>query len=186
MAFYKPYDVVSQFTSEEEKHNLSEFGFPPLVYTLGRLDSDSEGLLILTDDTRLNDLLLNPVNEHARVYLAQVEHIPSEESLRRLQSGVLIKGHATKPCKAERLNEEPCLPPRTVPIRFRKNIPTCWIRLTLTEGKNRQVRRMTAAVGHPTLRLVRWSIGGLALDCLDLEPGQWRELEKAQVISMLS
>ena len=184
LAFFKPYDVVSQFTSNEEQHNLSEFGFPPLVYALGRLDSDSEGLLVLSDDTRLNNLLLNPVNEHARTYLAQVENIPSEEALNRLRAGVMIKNQKTKPCKAELLDEEPDLPPRTVPIRFRKNIPTCWIRLTLTEGKNRQVRRMTAAIGHPTLRLVRWSIGGLALDSLRLEPGQWHKLDKAQVISL--
>ena len=182
IAFFKPFDVVTQFSpAEGEQETLANFGFPPDVYPIGRLDADSEGLLILSDDTRLNNALLDPEFEHERTYWAQVDNIPAESALGELRRGVVIQGRKTKPCRARRLEEEPQVPPRSVPIRVRKNIPTSWISLTLTEGKNRQVRRMTAAVGHPTLRLIRWSIGTLTLGDLDLQPGEWTELELDEV-----
>lgn len=180
-AFYKPFDVLSQFTQEHPSHRtLAEFGFPPHVYAIGRLDRDSEGLLLLSDEAKWNDRLLNPRHAHPRSYHAQVEGAVSDEALRQLRSGVDLKEFRTLPCQAQRLETEPAHPPRHPPIRFRKNIPTSWIELTLTEGKNRQVRRMTAAVGFPTLRLVRVSIGGLYLSDLKLEPGQWRELTRPE------
>lgn len=182
LAFFKPFGVVTQFSEAEgENETLADFGFPPDVYPVGRLDSDSEGLLILTDDTRLNGKLLDPVNAHEREYWAQVENVPDQAALSKLRNGVLVQGRRTQPCRAELVAGEPSLPPRTVPIRFRKNIPTAWLKLRLTEGKNRQVRRMTAAVGFPTLRLVRYAIGSFTLDDLNLEPGYWRELEHSEV-----
>ncbi len=183
LAFFKPFNVVTQFTPPEndQQESLANFDFPKDVYPVGRLDSDSEGLLILSDDTRLNNALLDPENEHERTYWVQVDHEATEAALDELRRGVLVQGRKTKPCRAHRISGEPDLPPRTVPIRIRKNIPTSWISLTLTEGKNRQVRRMTAAVGHPTLRLVRWSIGSLTLGDLKLAPGEWTELELDEV-----
>lgn len=182
LAFFKPFDILCQFSpGEPGQRTLAEFDFPPDVYPVGRLDTDSEGLLILTDDTRMNKALLSPEYMHERTYYAQVDNIPSEDALDRLRNGVIIQGRETLPCRAEALLGEPALPPRSVPIRFRKNIPTSWISLTLTEGKNRQVRRMTAAVGHPTLRLVRWSIGNVTLGDLELQPGEWLALEPSQV-----
>lgn len=181
LAFYKPFDVLSQFTQEHPSHRtLAEFGFPPRVYAIGRLDRDSEGLLLLSDEAKWNDRLLNPRHAHPRTYHAQVEGEVGDEALRRLRSGVDLREFRTLPCQARRLEAEPAHPPRNPPIRFRKNIPTSWLELTLTEGKNRQVRRMTAAVGFPTLRLVRVSIGGLDLAALGLEPGRWRELTRAE------
>jgi len=177
LAFYKPFDVLSQFTQEHPSHRtLAEFDFPPRVYAIGRLDRDSEGLLLFSDEAKWNDRLLNPRYAHPRTYHAQVEGEISEEALRILRSGVDLKEFRSLPCQARRLEAEPSHPSRDPPIRFRKNIPIRWLELTLTEGKNRQVRRMTAAVGFPTLRLVRVSIGGLKLTDLGLEPGQWREL----------
>ena len=173
--FYKPYLVLSQFTSEDEKKCLKDFGpFPNDVYPVGRLDYDSEGLLLLTNDNQVRHRLLEPKYEHPRTYLVQVERIPTEEALEQLRIGVLIEGQKTKPADVHLLNEEPQLPERIPPIRFRKNVPTAWIELTLREGRNRQVRKMTAAVGFPTLRLVRskiagWSIGGM-------KPGEWKEV----------
>ncbi len=182
LAFYKPYDVLSQFTQEHPSHRtLAEFGFPPSVYPIGRLDRDSEGLLLLSDEAKWNDRLLNPRHAHPRTYHAQVDGAVSDAALRQLRSGIDLKEFHTLPCQARVLDVEPGHPPRNPPIRFRKNIPTSWIELTLTEGKNRQVRRMTAAVGFPTLRLVRVSIGGLQLADLGLEPGQWRELTGPEV-----
>lgn len=176
LAFFKPYNVLTQFSAGAEGHHtLAEFGFPADVYPVGRLDSDSEGLLVLSDDTRLNGALLDLENKHERTYWSQVENVPSDSALDQLRRGVIVQGRKTKPCRVERIEGEPELPPRTVPIRFRKNIPTAWISLSLTEGKNRQVRRMTAAVGHPTLRLVRWSIGSVTLAELQLQPGQDRK-----------
>jgi 23S rRNA pseudouridine2457 synthase len=140
------------------------------------LDADSEGLLLLSDEPELNQRLLHPRHAHAREYWVQVECIPGPEALRALGSGVTITGHRTRPCQARRLDPPPELPPRTPPIRFRKSVPDCWIALKLGEGKNRQVRRMTAAVGHPTLRLVRVRIGQLRLNQLGLAPGQWKVL----------
>jgi 23S rRNA pseudouridine2457 synthase len=183
IAFNKPYGILCQFSKPDNspKETLAKFHFPPDVYSVGRLDFDSEGLLIITDDPRLNDHLLNPIRGHRRQYLAQVENVPDEKALATLVKGVVIEGRQTMPAGAELLNVEPELPQRAVPIRERKNIPTAWIRLTLTEGKNRQVRKMTASVGCPTLRLVRVAIGSLSIFELKLVPGQWRLLTHSQV-----
>jgi 23S rRNA pseudouridine2457 synthase len=177
LAFNKPFGVVCRFTPDGSPHRtLAEFGFPAGVYPLGRLDADSEGLLLLSDEPGWNERLLHPRHAHAREYWAQVERLPSPEALRRLGGGLIIGGRLTLPCHARRLEPQPAMPPRDPPIRFRKSVPDCWIALELVEGRNHQVRRMTAAVGHPTLRLVRARIGGLRLDQLGLAPGQWREL----------
>ena len=148
---------------------------PKNVYSIGRLDADSEGLLLLSDETALNQQLLNPRHGHAREYWVQVERIPTAGALDQLGQGLEIQGRRTRKCRAWVLEPQPLIPDRTPPIRFRKRVPTCWIALELTEGKNRQVRRMTAAIGHPTLRLIRVRIGKLRLP--DLEPGTWRELD---------
>ena len=174
IAFHKPYGVLSQFTSDgSPNRTLAEFGFPAGVYPLGRLDADSEGLLLLSDEPGLNNRLLDPRHGHRRTYWVQVERVPSAEALTQLARGGLdIQGHRTRPCRAWRLDPQPEVPPRDPPIRFRKNVPDCWIALELVEGKNRQVRRMTAAVGHPTLRLLRVAIEGIGLE--GLAPGTWR------------
>ena len=179
IAFHKPYGVLSQFTPEPGSayRTLAEFGFARDVYPIGRLDADSEGLLLLSDEPALNARLLRPENAHARRYWVQVERVPTEETLRTLARGVTIQGYTTLPGRAWRLDPPPNVPPRDPPIRVRKNIPDCWIALELTEGKNRQVRRMTAAVGHPTLRLLRVRIGTLDLP-EDLRAGQWRVLDE--------
>lgn len=172
LAFHKPYGVLSRFTPDGSNHRtLADFGFPKNVYPLGRLDADSEGLLLLSDEPGLNTRLLDPEAGHPRTYWAQVERIPSDPALQELARGVEIAGRTTLPCRAWRLDPQPNLPPRDPPIRFRKNVPDCWIGLELTEGKNRQVRRMTAAIGHPTLRLIRMRIGGY--DMGHLGPGKW-------------
>ncbi len=179
LVFNKPYGILSQFTKQEPEHRtLAEFGFPKEVYPIGRLDWDSEGLLLLSDEKEWNDFLLNPRHEHERTYHAQVEGLAREEAMKELQKGVLIQGVKTKPCKAGLL-ADPGYPPRNPPIRVRLSISTSWIELKLTEGKNRQVRRMTAAVGLPTLRLVRAAIGGLQPS--DLELGKWRELKSSEI-----
>ncbi len=184
IAFNKPFGVVSQFTPEQPaQRTLKEFGFPKYVYPIGRLDADSEGLLLLSDEGDLVELLLNPSHTHPREYWAQVERVPSAEALRSLERGVVIQGRKTLPARVWVLDPQPELPPRNPPIRFRKTVPTCWIAIELVEGKNRQVRRMTAAVGHPTLRLVRVRIGHFRLG--GLMPGQWRILtseDRAQVL----
>ena len=175
IAFNKPYGFLSQFTSDgSPNRTLADFGFPKNVYPIGRLDSDSEGLLLLSDEAELNQKLLHPRHAHEREYWAQVERIPSTEPLRKLESGVVIQGRKTKRCRAWVLEPQPEVPPRDPPIRFRKTVPTCWIGLELIEGKNRQVRRMTASIGHPTLRLMRVRIGEFRLG--DLVPGKWRQL----------
>ena len=228
IAFHKPYGVVSQFTSDgSPNRTLAEFGFPKNVYPIGRLDADSEGLLLLSNEPELNERLLHPRHAHEREYWAQVERIPTPEVLQKLSRGVIIQSRKTLPCRAwllapqpETMREpstardngkssnqptpnpskagsktmNPCrefpsleesgvgsvpmLPLRTPPIRFRKTVPTCWIGLELVEGKNRQVRRMTAAIGHPTLRLVRVRIGGLRLR--NLPAGSWKVLGAEQ------
>lgn len=178
-AFYKPYGVLSQFTPEGGHDGLKSFGFPPDVYAAGRLDHDSEGLLLLTDDGKFIKKLLDPKFAHPRSYLAQVDGSVTPQALKQLENGVVIGGYKTKPCRAEAVDMPPDLPERVPPIRYRKNIPTSWIRLTLTEGKNRQVRRMTAAVGFPTLRLVRVCIGKLTLD--GLQPGTWRPVSRGDI-----
>lgn len=172
---YKPYGVVSRFTPEGAWLSLKPFGpFKPGVYPIGRLDADSEGLLFLTDDTFLTHRLTDPAFEHPKTYVVQVDRVPDEHALAQLRAGVLIEGKMTRPAGARLLTQEPVFPPRPVPVRFRKNVPTAWIELILREGRNRQVRKMTAAVGHPTLRLIRTRVGDFTLD--GLEPGQSREL----------
>ncbi len=176
LAFHKPYGVLSQFTPDiPGQRTLAEFAFPPGVYPLGRLDLDSEGLLLLSDESGLNSRLLNPEHAHWRRYAAQVEGIPGDAALARLREGVEIQGRRTLPARAWNMDAGPAVPPREPPVRFRKNIPTSWLALELHEGRNRQVRRMTAAAGFPTLRLIRVRIGLFDLDP-DLAPGQWREI----------
>ena len=150
------------------------FGFPKDVYPIGRLDADSEGLLLLSDEPELIDHLLNPRHAHRRTYWVQVERIPAAEALATLERGLVIQGEQTLPCRARLLDPQPAVPPRDPPIRVRKNVPDCWLELELIEGRNRQVRRMTAAVGHPTLRLIRAKIGGFELG--ELSAGKWLEL----------
>lgn len=175
IAFNKPYGVLSQFTPDGSPNRpLVEFGFPKDVYPIGRLDADSEGLLLLSDEAGLNTRLLHPRNAHEREYWAQVERIPTPEALLQLSKGVVIQGHKTLPGKIWMLEPQPQVPPRDPPIRFRKSVADCWIGLELVEGKNRQVRRMTAAIGHPTLRLMRVRIGQFMLG--DLVAGKWKEL----------
>jgi 23S rRNA pseudouridine2457 synthase len=185
LAFHKPYGVLSQFTHDGSPHRpLAEFHFPKDVYPLGRLDADSEGLLLLSDEPGWNERLLHPRHSHGRIYWAQVERVPSRDALEQLSRGVRVQERRTLPCRAWRLDPQPEVPPRTPPIRFRKNVPDCWIGLELVEGKNRQVRRMTAAIGHPTLRLLRVRIGRFELG--SLPAGTWRELtadERALVIT---
>jgi len=180
IAFHKPYGVLSQFTPDGSPNRpLAEFGFPPKVYAIGRLDADSEGLLLLSDEAAWNDRLLHPRHAHEREYWAQVERIPTRESLDQLQRGVMIQDHKTLPCRAWLLEPQPTLPPRNPPIRVRKSVADCWLGLELVEGKNRQVRRMTAAIGHPTLRLLRWRIGKFILG--NLPAGEWRILSAAEL-----
>jgi 23S rRNA pseudouridine2457 synthase len=179
IAFHKPYGVLSQFTSDgSPNRTMAEFGFPKEVYAIGRLDADSEGLLLLTDEPGLNTRLLHPTRGHERRYWAQVERVPTHEALKQLARGVVIQGYKTLPGNAWMLDPQPAVPPRDPPIRFRKSVPDCWIALQLIEGKNRQVRRMTAAVGHPTLRLMRVRIGQFELG--ELRAGKWIELDADQ------
>jgi 23S rRNA pseudouridine2457 synthase len=174
--FNKPFGVLSQFTdrgTQTQRPTLSNHLNLPGVYPAGRLDLDSEGLLLLTDDGRLQARIADPKFKMAKTYLVQVEGDPDESRLDRLRRGVELKDGLTRPAEAERI-AEPSLWPRDPPVRFRKTVPDCWLKLTIREGRNRQVRRMTAAVGLPTLRLVRWSIGEWTVECL--EPGRWREI----------
>ena len=174
--FNKPFGVLPQFTdrgSPSPRPTLSDFIAVPGVYPAGRLDMDSEGLLLLTDDGRLQARIADPQFKMAKSYLVQVEGDVVQASLDALRRGVSLKDGRTLPAEATRI-DEPQLWPRDPPVRFRKTVPDCWIRLTIREGKNRQVRRMTAAVGHPTLRLVRWSIGEWTVE--GIAPGEWREL----------
>jgi 23S rRNA pseudouridine2457 synthase len=179
---FKPYDVLTQFTDEAGRATLKDFVPVPGVYPVGRLDRDSEGLLLLTDDGPLAHRLTDPRFEHPRTYLVQVERVPSPGAIATLRRGLDLKDGPTRPAEVTLLDEPPALPDRPVPIRFRKNVPTAWLRLTLREGRNRQVRRMTAAVGHPTLRLVRVAIGPIALG--DLAPGQWRDLTPVELAAL--
>lgn len=185
IAFNKPYGVLSQFTADgSPNRTLADFQLPRGIYPIGRLDADSEGLLLLSDEAALNERLLHPRNVHPRTYWVQVERIPTADALQRLERGILLQGSKTRPCRALILNPQPEVPHRDPPIRFRKSVPDTWLELTLTEGKNRQVRRMTAAIGHPTLRLIRVAIGKLALP--NLRPGIWRELSLADRELILS
>jgi 23S rRNA pseudouridine2457 synthase len=186
LAFNKPWGVLSQFTKEHESHRtLSEFGFPKGVYPIGRLDADSEGLLLLSDEAHWNQRLLRPEHAHQRTYHAQVERVATPEALEQLCRGVKLPDFTTLPCEARLLDPAPDHPPRVPPIRARKSVPTSWIELKLVEGKNRQVRRMTAAVGFPTLRLIRVGIGELALADLHLAPGKWCRLDEKQSAMVL-
>lgn len=179
IAFHKPYGVLSQFTQDgSPNRTLAEFGFPKNIYPIGRLDADSEGLLLLSDEAALNQKLLHPHAGHPRIYWAQVENIPTPENLLRLEKGVIIQGHKTLPCHTCLLEPQPDVAPRIPPIRERKSIPTAWIGLELVEGKNRQVRRMTASIGHPTLRLIRVRIG--KFDLGTLPAGKWKELSNSE------
>jgi 23S rRNA pseudouridine2457 synthase len=180
IAFNKPFAVLSQFSSDQSPNRtLAGFGFPPGVYPVGRLDADSEGLLILSDQPEWNARLLRPGQGHEREYWVQVEGVATPEKLQRLSSGVVIQGRATLPSVARALEPAPDFPPRNPPIRSRKTVPDCWLSIILREGRNRQVRRMTAAVGLPTLRLVRVRIGKLELK--DLAPGAWRLVQGSEI-----
>lgn len=170
--FNKPYGVLCQFTDADGRPTLADFIELPGVYAAGRLDRDSEGLLVLTDDGRLQHQLTDPRHKRPRSYLVQVEQVPDADALQALRRGVRLKDGITRPAEVD-LIDEPALWPRNPPVRYRKAIPTQWLRMTLREGRNRQVRRMTAAVGYPTLRLVRWQLGDWTLT--GLNPGQWRK-----------
>jgi 23S rRNA pseudouridine2457 synthase len=175
----KPYGILTQFTDANDRQTLgSLYKFPKDVYPVGRLDMDSEGLLLLTNDKMLTDYLLNPKQKHDREYLAQVEGIPTKDALKQLAEGIIIEGKKTLPAKVK-LIAEPNIPPRTPPIRERKTIPTSWISLILVEGRNRQVRKMTAAVGYPTLRLIRVRIKNILLG--KLKPGEVRDLTEKEI-----
>lgn len=195
IAFHKPYGALSQFTADGSANRpLAAFGFPKDIWPIGRLDADSEGLLLLSDDAGLNEKLLHPRHAHQREYWAQVERIPSPEELKKLERGIVIQGRKTLPCRAWTLDPQPLaanaaarsnlsarpamIPPRDPPIRFRKSVADCWIGIEVREGKNRQVRKMTAAIGHPTLRLIRVRIGNFWLG--DLPPGQWKILSSSE------
>ncbi|MEK6605541.1 MAG: pseudouridine synthase [Nitrospirota bacterium] len=182
LAFYKPYGVLSCFTDPEGRSTLADFIQVPGVYSAGRLDYDTEGLLVLTADGALAHCITDPRHKLPKVYLVQVERVPDDAALALLRRGVLLKGRRTKPADVELLSDAPDLPPRPVPIRFRKSVPTAWLQVTLREGQNRQVRRMTAAAGHPALRLVRIAVGPVTLG--DLQPGQWRELKGTEVAGL--
>ena len=187
IAFNKPYGVLPCFTDPAGRPTLADYVAIPGVYAAGRLDLDSEGLMLLTSDGTLTHRITDPQHKLPKVYLVQVERFPNEEALEQLRKGVVLNGKRTRPAEVRLLPDNPQLPDRSVPIRFRKNVPTAWLEITLREGLNRQVRRMTAAVGHPTLRLVRIAIGPIELG--DLQPGQWREVsgrEVAQINAVVS
>jgi pseudouridine synthase len=171
LKLWKPFGVLTKFTDQEGRPTLADHCDVPNVYPIGRLDLDSEGLLLLTDDGALSHRLTDPKFDHPKTYWAQVERVPDKTAIAALQRGVVLKDGPTKPAVARLLDAEPDLPPRDPPVRFRLTVPTAWIELTITEGRNRQVRRMTASVGHPTLRLVRARIG--SVDLVGLGPGDW-------------
>lgn len=177
--FNKPYGVLSQFTSEGGAKSLSEFNLPKDVYPAGRLDKDSEGLLLLTNDGPLIEKLLNPISNKPKTYWVLVERIPSKDELSQLRQGLKIEDYVTKPCHAEIITPQPLIPPRDPPVRFRKNVQDVWLEIRIVEGKNRQIRKMTAAIGHPTLRLIRTQIINLTLNTL--QPGQWREINRHDI-----
>lgn len=179
LVFNKPYGVLPCFTDPAGRSTLADFVAVPGVYAAGRLDRDSEGLMVLTSDGALAHTITDPRHHLPKVYLAQVERVPDDAAVKRLRQGVLLKGTSTRPAEVQVLSAAPALPDRPVPIRFRKSVPTAWLRITLHEGMNRQVRRMTAAVGHPAVRLIRIAIGPVVLG--DLQPGHWRELTSREL-----
>ena len=183
LLFCKPYKVLSSFTDPEGRPTTGDFVAVPGVYAAGRLDYDSEGLMLLTSDGKLAHRITHPKYKLKKVYLVNVENIPDEAALRQLRQGVLIQNKQTRPAGIELLPTPPDLFPRSTPIRYRKNIPTAWLKVTLVEGRKRQIRRMTAAVGHPTLRLIRVAIGPLHL--ANLTPGEWRDLTSAELEKLL-
>ncbi len=178
LIFHKPYRVLSSFTDPEGRPTVGDYVDVPDVYAAGRLDYDSEGLMLLTSDGKLAHRITHPRYKLAKVYWVQVEDMPTDQALAQLRRGVVVKGKRTRPAQAERLAEPPAIFPRHPPIRDRADIPTAWLQITLREGRKRQVRRMTAAVGYPTLRLIRVAIGPITL--ADLAPGQWRDLSRAE------
>lgn len=178
--FNKPYGVLSQFRAKDDQLTLADYLQQPDIHPAGRLDKDSEGLLVLTNDGRLQHRIAHPKHKAAKVYWVQVEGIPDAKALARLSRGVRLKDGLTRPAKVK-LMAEPPIWPRHPPIRYRASIPTRWLELTLSEGRNRQVRRMTAAVGHPTLRLIRYQIGDWTLD--GLQPGEWKVIQSAATMA---
>ena len=179
VAFNKPYGVLPCFTDAQGRPTLADYVTIPEVYAAGRLDLDSEGLMLMTSDGTLAHHITDPLHKLPKVNLAQVERIPSYEALGQLREGILFNGKRTRPAEVRLLTDDPKLPDRPVPIRFRKSVPTAWLEITLRDGLNRQVRRMTTAVGHPTLRLIRIAIGPIALR--DLQSGQWLELANSEI-----
>jgi 23S rRNA pseudouridine2457 synthase len=177
--FHKPYGVLSQFTPENGAPSLADFNLPRDVYAAGRLDKDSEGLLLMTDDGPLIERMLNPKSNKQKTYWVLVERIPSEQSLEAFRKGLKIQDYLTRPCEVKILAPQPEVPPRDPPVRFRKSVQDIWIEVKITEGKNRQVRKMTAAIGHPTLRLIRVKIASLELG--NLKPGEWREISGKEI-----
>ena len=174
IVFHKPYDVLPCFTDPEGRPTLADYIDVPGVYAAGRLDRDSEGLMILTSDGALAHRITDPQHKWPKVYWVQVERMPDDAALERLRHGMILKGTRTRPAKVRLLLPEPTVPDRSVPIRFRRTVPTAWLEIVLHEGMNRQVRRMTAAVGHPALRLLRVAIGPVMLG--DLAAGRWRTI----------
>ena len=177
--FHKPYGVLSQFTPEDGARALNEFALPKDVYPAGRLDKDSEGLLLLTDDGALIEKLLNPKNEKPKTYWVLVERVPSEEALQKLREGLRIEDYTTRPCQVKILDPQPEVPLRDPPVRVRKTVQDVWLEIRIVEGKNRQVRKMTAAIGHPTLRLIRKKIANLELGHLPI--GEWMEIPRSEI-----
>ncbi len=182
LRFWKPYGVLTQFTDSEGRPTLADYIPIKDVYSAGRLDYDSEGLLLLTNNGALAARLTHPRYAHPKTYLVQVERVPSEADLDRLRVGIQLKDGLTRPAKVRLLETPPDLPERTPPIRYRASVPTAWLHITLTEGRKRQIRRMTAAIGCPTLRLVRVAIGSITLD--GLRVGEYRELSRAQIAAL--
>lgn len=182
LLFYKPYDVLCQFSPEGKHRTLAEFIDLKNIYPVGRLDADSEGLLLITDDNRLKHRLTEPKFNSQKTYAVQVEGKPEENDLDKLRKGILLREFQTKPAKVNFFANEPNFPPREKPIRFRKSIPVSWIEITITEGKNRQIRRMTAAIGFPTLRLIRTKIKSLSIEGLNV--GEYRFLSQPEVKSL--
>ena len=177
--FHKPFNVLSQFTPEDGARTLSEFDLPKNIYPAGRLDKDSEGLLLLTDDGPLIQRLLEPRYHKEKTYWALVERVPTDSELEKFRQGLKIEDYITKNAKIKILDPQPHVPPRDPPVRVRKTVIDVWCEIIITEGKNRQVRKMTAAIGHPTLRLIRKRILNLELD--DLAPGEWREITREEI-----